>query len=105
MSGRIPQRLVPTSLLAIALALGADEPPPLPNKLKPTADASSWRFEQHGDAKGSINATKDELVLDVSVIDDTPWHVQCFQTTLDLQNDAEHTLKFKAKADAAARKV
>ena len=77
----------------------------LPNRLKPTADVNNWRFEQHGRAKGSITAAGDELVFDVTVVGDKQWHVQCFQTRLDLQNDAEHTLKFKARADAPRKVV
>ena len=105
MSRRVRNAFACALLPAFALSLlGLADDPPLPNRLKPTAEVSSWRFEQHGDAKGTINTAGDELFFDVTAVDDTPWHVQCFQTTLDLQNDAEHTLKFKAKADAP-RKV
>ena len=100
---RLPRNaLAPALVLALTLpllTLAADEPA-LPNRLKPTANVSHWRFELHGDAKGEVSATKEELVFDVTGVDDTPWHVQCFQTQLDLQNDAGHTLTFQAKADA-----
>jgi hypothetical protein len=40
--------LIPAFTLPL---LGLADEPALPNRLKPTAEVSSWRFELHGDAE------------------------------------------------------
>lgn len=70
------------------------------NVLKPTAEVGSWRLEQHEQAKATIAAADGALALDVTVSDDTEWHVQAFQSPLDLKDNQAYTVTFSAKADA-----
>ena len=91
---RLTAFIAATSLVLLAgLAAG--------NILKETTKTDSWRFEQHGTAKATFMVSDDELVFDVTEIDDTIWHVQSFQTDLKLTNGEEYTVTFKAKAPAA----
>jgi len=69
------------------------------NILKPVNKAENWRFEQHEDGKGKISVDGDAILFDVTNVDGTDWHVQAFQTPLDLKDGKEYTLTFKAKAD------
>jgi hypothetical protein len=69
------------------------------NILKPANKAENWRFEQHEDGKGKISVDGDAILFDVTNVDGTDWHVQAFQTPLDLKDGKEYTLTFKAKAD------
>jgi hypothetical protein len=82
-------------LLAVRYAFAAD------NILKPANKVESWRFEQHEDGKGKISVDGDAILFDVTNADGTDWHVQAFQTPLDLKDGKEYTLTFKAKADEA----
>jgi hypothetical protein len=82
-------------LLAVRSAFAAD------NILKPANKVESWRFEQHEDGKGKISVDGDAILFDVTNADGTDWHVQAFQTPLDLKDGKEYTLTFKAKADEA----
>ena len=69
------------------------------NILKPANDPKNWRFEQHEDGKGKIAVDGDAILFEVTNVDGTEWHVQAFQTPLDLKDGKEYTLTFKAKAD------
>ena len=69
------------------------------NILKPANDAKNWRFEQHEDGKGKIGVEGDAILFEVTNVDGTEWHVQAFQTPLDLKDGKEYTLTFKAKAE------
>ena len=71
------------------------------NILKPANKAENWRFEQHEDGKGKISVDGDAILFDVTNVDGTEWHVQAFQTPLDLKDGKEYTITFKAKADEA----
>ena len=88
--------------LAAAALHAADKPAAdkagVDNILKPTADVKSWRLEQHEEAKGAIAAEDGAIVFDVTKDDGTDWHVQAFQTPVDLKNDVEYRVTFKAKA-------
>jgi hypothetical protein len=68
--------------------------------LKPTKDAASWRFEQHEQAKGAAATDGDAIAFDVTNVDGEDWHIQAFQTDLDLKEGKEYTVTFKAKASA-----
>jgi hypothetical protein len=74
------------------------------NLLKPTNKPESWRFEQNESAKGTIAADGDAIVFEVTAVDGTDWHVQVYQTDLDLKDGKEYVVTFKAKA-AAERSV
>jgi len=82
-------------LLAVRSGFAAD------NMLKPANKVESWRFEQHEEGKGKISVDGDAILFDVTNADGTDWHVQAFQTPLDLKDGKEYTLTFKAKADEA----
>src|SRR5258705_13142163 len=69
------------------------------NVLKPANDVKNWRFEQHEDGKGKISVDGDAILFEVTNADGTEWHVQAFQTQLDLKNGKEYTITFKAKAE------
>src|SRR5207237_4474859 len=71
------------------------------NILKPANKAENWRFEQHEEGKGKISVDGDAIVFEITNVDGTEWHVQAFQTPLDLKDGKEYTLTFKAKADEA----
>jgi hypothetical protein len=86
---------VPFALFAVALCALGDEPK---NLLKPTNKTDSWRFEQHDAAKGSIAAADDAILLTTTETDGTDWHVQAYQTGLDLKDGKEYVVTFKAKA-------
>lgn len=92
---------ITTAITLLALCcLAADAPAPAANLLKPTADPASWRLEQHEGAKGTIAAAEGAIVLDVTNDTGTEWHVQVFQTGLDLKDGKEYVFTFKARADA-----
>jgi len=82
-------------LLAVRSGFAAD------NMLKTANKVESWRFEQHEEGKGKISVDGDAILFDVTNADGTDWHVQAFQTPLDLKDGKEYTLTFKAKADEA----
>src|SRR5436305_8838228 len=69
------------------------------NLLKPANKVENWRFEQHEDGKGKISVDGDAILFEVTNSDGTDWHVQAFQTPLDLKDGKEYTITFKAKAD------
>src|SRR5258706_11491402 len=87
--------LVVMGWLTVRAASAAD------NILKPANKAENWRFEQHEDGKGKISVDGDAILFDVTNVDGTEWHVQAFQTPLDLKDGKEYTMTFKAKADEA----
>ena len=91
-----PLWLAALSLLLSGFAFAAEAP----NLLKPTNKPDSWRFEQHEQAKGKISAEGDAIVLEATETDGTDWHVQAFQTPLDLKEGKDYVLTYKAKADA-----
>ena len=80
-------------LLSFRSAAAAD------NILKPANDAKNWRFKQHEEGKGKIAVEGDAILFEVTNVDGTEWHVQAFQTPLDLKDGKEYTLTFKAKAE------
>ena len=75
------------------------------NLLKSAAEKGNWRFETHGTAKATFDVSGEELVFNVTEVDDTLWHVQVWQTGLELQDGAQYTLKFKAKAAQPRRLI
>ncbi|HEV8606681.1 MAG TPA: carbohydrate binding domain-containing protein [Tepidisphaeraceae bacterium] len=88
--------------IAVAIVLGffmARTASAADNILKPANKTDNWRFEQHEDGKGKISADGDAIVFEVTNVDGTEWHVQVFQTPVDLKNGKEYTITFKAKAD------
>ncbi len=93
----------------VRTAVAADAPKPAAeapkaaadgNVVRPTADVKSWRLEQHEEAKAAISAADGAIVFDVTKEDGTDWHVQAFQTPVELKNQQAYVVTFQAKADA-----
>ena len=99
---RVLSLLAVVGLSAVAaVALHAADAKPADasgNLLKPTADVKSWRLEQHEEGKGTIAVDAGAIVFDVTTPGGEEWHVQAFQTPLDLKNGIEYAVSFKAKA-------
>jgi hypothetical protein len=93
----------------VALAESADKMSATPaaapakskNLLKPTNDPESWQLELTEGGKGEMKADGDAIVFKVSETDGTNWHVQAYQTGLDLKNGKDYVVKFKLKAPQA----
>jgi YHS domain-containing protein len=66
--------------------------------LKPTAAVESWRLEQHETGKGTIESKDGAIIFTVTEPGSQDWHVQAFQTPLDLKDGTQYILTFKAKA-------
>ncbi len=73
------------------------------NLLKPVNKAESWRLEQHEGAQGSLKITDDAAVFNAAKLTGTNWHIQAFQTDLDLKEGQEYTLKLKLTASQSRR--
>ena len=68
------------------------------NLLKPANNAESWRFEQHEGGKGDMAVEDDAVKFTSTEIDGTDWHVQAFQTGLNLKDGESYTVSFEAKS-------
>ena len=90
--------LMACGLLAVAAAGGAADDK-AKNLLKEPNKADSWRLEEHEKGKGTVKADEDGVLFEVTTPGDEHWHVQAFQTGLELKEGKEYTLTYKAKAD------
>jgi Carbohydrate binding domain len=68
------------------------------NLLKPTNDVESWQLELTEGGKGQMKVEDEAIVFKVTEVDGTNWHVQAYQTGIDLKNGKEYVIKFKLKA-------
>jgi len=88
-------------MLSVLVSLGwacfvvAQEPT---NLLKPTADTGSWNMEALKPAEGSAMAKDREIQFVASKVDGTDWHVQVFQTDLNLVEGERYTVKFRVRS-------
>src|SRR6516164_7847982 len=71
------------------------------NLLGKTNDPDSWVFQTSDQGQGDMTADGDAIVFTTSATDGTDWHVQAYQTGLDLKNGKAYVLKFKCKAPQA----
>ena len=95
------KRLFAISLLfSIPVAAFAED---AKNLLKPINKAESWRFEEHEGAKGSLKIDDDAAVFNATKLTGTNWHIQGFQTNLDLKEGKDYTLKLKLAASQSRR--
>jgi hypothetical protein len=95
------KRLLAISLLLFCpLAAFAED---AKNLLKPVNKAESWRFEEHEGAQGSLKITDDAAVFNASKLTGTNWHIQAFQTNLDLNEGKEYTVKLKMSSSQSRR--
>ena len=88
-----------TAALSAVLFAADAKPAVVKNILKPTADVMNWRLEQHEEAKAAISVVDGAVLFDVTKDDGTDWHVQAFQTPVDLKDSTEYVVTFKAKSD------
>jgi hypothetical protein len=72
------------------------------NLLKATNDPDSWQLELTDGGKGEMKADGDAIVFTSTATDGTNWHVQVYQTGIDLKNGKDYVVKFKAKAPQAS---
>ncbi len=86
------------ALLFLCMSLQAEDAKAPANILKPINKAESWRFEQHEAGKGELKVDGDNVTFTANEIDGTDWHVQVFQTGLDLKDGDQYTLTFEAKS-------
>jgi hypothetical protein len=68
------------------------------NLLKPINKDESWRLEQHEGAQATLKIADDSVVVNATKLTGTNWHIQVFQTDLDLKEGKEYTLKLKLTA-------
>jgi hypothetical protein len=68
------------------------------NLLKPVNTADSWRLEQHEGAQATLKISDGAVVFNATKLTGTNWHIQVFQTDLDLKEGGEYTLKLKLTA-------
>lgn len=87
--------LLAISMFAFTSVAFADD---AKNLLKPINKVESWRFEKHEGAEGSFKISDDAAVFDATKLTGTNWHIQAFQTDLDLKEGQEYTLKLKLSA-------
>jgi hypothetical protein len=71
------------------------------NLLKPTNDVDSWLLELSEGGRGDMKVDGDAIVFHTTETDGTNWHVQAYQTGIDLKNGKDYVIKFKAKAPEA----
>ncbi len=86
------------ALLCLSLSVQAEDAKAPPSLLKPINVAESWRFEQHESGKGRMTIEGDAVTFTSTEIDGTDWHVQVYQTGLDLKDGDDYTLTFEAKS-------
>lgn len=88
-------------ILILLMSLGwtcfvvAEEPT---NLLKPTADIGSWNWGVREPAEGLMTAKEREIQFTASKVDGTDWHVQVFQTDLNLVDGESYTVKFRVRS-------
>ena len=94
-----------SALLALCsfTALAADKPADdskaeAKNLLQPTNDPDSWVFELNDSGKGEMSADGDAIVFHTTATTGTDWHVQAYQTGLDLKDGQDYIIKFQMKS-------
>lgn len=70
-----------------------------PNLLAPPDDLNNWQVYTGGTAQATYRREGRELRLDVSAVDGTARHVQCFQRGINVREGHTYTLRFRARAD------
>lgn len=90
------KRLLASAILLLCPAIAFSEEPK--NLLKPVNKAESWRFETHEGAQGKLEIVDDFAVFKAGRLTGTNWHIQAFQTDLDLKEGQEYTLKIKMRS-------
>ena len=86
------------ALLCLSMSVQAEETKAPASLLKPINKAESWRFEQHEGGKGTMAVEGETVTFTATELDGTDWHVQVYQTGLDLKDGEDYTLTFEAKS-------
>jgi hypothetical protein len=68
------------------------------NLLKPANDVESWQLELSEGGEGKMEVEGDAIAFHVTKTTGTNWHVQAYQTGLDLKDGQQYVIKFKMKA-------
>ncbi len=66
--------------------------------LKPTNGEDSWTFELSGEGKGAMWIIEEAAIFLISKTTGTNWHVQAYQTGLDLEDGKDYVVKFQLKS-------
>jgi hypothetical protein len=95
-------------LVFLVTALAADEAPSndakseakgeAKNLLKPTNEVESWVFELNDEGQGEMSVADDAIVFKTTKTTGTDWHVQAYQTELDLEEGKDYIVKFQMKS-------
>jgi hypothetical protein len=68
--------------------------------LRDPADPASWTFELHEGAAGTFTRDGGALKVQVTRPGTAAWHVQLYQSGLNLKPGGKYTVRFRAKSDA-----
>ena len=71
------------------------------NLLKDSNKPESWRLELNQQGKGTMTASEDGILFDVTTAGAENWHVQAYVQDLGLEEGKEYTFTYKAKGDPA----
>lgn len=66
----------------------------IPSLLKPIANTDSWLFELREVGKGSISVKDGSVVFNTQATSSENWHVQAYQTGIDLDEGSQYELRF-----------
>ncbi|MEO8270451.1 MAG: alpha/beta hydrolase-fold protein [Aureliella sp.] len=66
--------------------------------LKKVNDTASWQFETTGSGEGTMEVEGDAIVFKTSKLSSQNWHVQAYQSGIDLTEGAEYQLRIKASS-------
>lgn len=99
---KISLRLLLLALLPTTVATAA-EVASLPvstskNLLAPTTDLRHWQLEVIQDASGKIGVDKDAIMVTITKVDGTDWHVQAYQVGLELKEGKEYIVTVDLRA-------
>ena len=85
-------------LLTSSMFVFGEDAPKSDSLLKPFHKLESWSFEQHEGGKGMLSVDGETVTFSATELDGTDWHIQVYQTDLDLKDGEDYTLTFEAKS-------
>ena len=86
------------ALVCLSFSVQAEDVKAPANLLKAINVPELWRFEEHEKGKGAMTVEGETITFTATELDGTDWHVQVFQTGLDLKDGEDYTLTFEAKS-------
>ncbi len=66
--------------------------------LKTTEDVANWRLEETQKGKGSMVSKDGAIVFETTSVGDENWHVQAYQTGLNLKEGSQYLVSFKLRS-------